>query len=816
MKSCTTTLPLVCHATMNVGDQEAHENHNENTTFVKQHEKVLLNEQAAGDNHRSMDPKTESTTTSGSRQDDEGQVPLPTGDGNLMELYESRLRRLREYETRVYSRYSTPMPFASSSRQTAVQPSSRRETAWQVDVKESQAPAPRLNHTQTPLSIEPRPAGSEGLPQIIHVSGESDDGEGLFDDITLSTGVISNPVVDVPTPTTLAQNSPQQPQERLYEERLDDAEEEKNDEDYTESRGNSHGVWTRNTEASTSSSSEIAIKKHSGDANEDSKPDGSTDPNGDGYGHGGAPDSKFGTYNVLVSPDQDDRAVEIALYSAGRPHMRAFHFAWLSFFVAFFTWFAITPLLSEVAISLSLTREEIWTSSTLAVASSAVTRVMIGPVNDIYGARWTMSGTLIFSAIPTALAGLAIQNAASLYTIRFLIGVAGSAFVTCQFWTTTMFTAEVAGTANSLSAGWGNLGGGVAQIVMGALLFPLLKVLYGGEGYGSSKEVYADDENPPEYDRAADLAWRTAMLFPALLCIFMAYVCIKYGDDCPKGNFRKRKALGLMPIESTKDALRRGASNWNTWLLFVQYGCCFGVEITMTNAAALYFQEEFGQNTESAAAIASIFGWMNLFARGIGGFLSDISSASHGMRGRLWCQVFALVAEGALVCLFSITHTLAASIAVLVIFSIFVQAAEGSTFAIVPYVDYAVTGSIAGVVGAGGNVGGVIFSLFFRSHGNRQAILWMGAMALGSACLTALIGIPGHRSLLRGSDADEVLERRNNHVGQVGARPVVDLHLHTNDAVQSVLRPEAARDTIRDTHIDTSEHSEHSVVPEEV
>jgi NNP family nitrate/nitrite transporter-like MFS transporter len=30
-----------------------------------------------------------------------------------------------------------------------------------------------------------------------------------------------------------------------------------------------------------------------------------------------------------------------------------------------------------------------------------------------------------------------------------------------------------------------------------------------------------------------------------------------------------------------------GALNLNTWLLFVQYVCCFGIELTMNNAAAM-------------------------------------------------------------------------------------------------------------------------------------------------------------------------------------------------------------------------------------
>ena len=406
-----------------------------------------------------------------------------------------------------------------------------------------------------------------------------------------------------------------------------------------------------------------------------------------------------------------------------------------------------------------------------------------------------MFGTLLFSAIPTCIAGVVIRGTTSLYITRLLIGVCGSAFVTCQFWTTSMFVAEVAGTANSLAAGWGNLGGGVAQVVMGSLLFPLLKVFYGGEGFGQAGSVFTDDgQIEDDYDRAADLAWRTAMVFPGLLCLYGAYFCVRFADDCPKGNFRKRKAQGFMVSESPMDAIRRGANNRNTWLLFLQYGCCFGVEITMTNAAALYFQEEFGQNTETAAAIASVFGWMNLFARGIGGFCSDIASANFGMRGRLWIQFVTLVAEGGLVCLFSLTDTLATAIVVMVFFSIFVQAAEGSTYGIVPYVDYSVTGSIAGVVGAGGNVGGVIFSLFFREFDNHRAFLWMGFIVLASSLLTVFIAISGHRALLCGLDASEVLDRRDAHTGQLGSVPLVDLHTHDSEAHrnrQSTLRNEA-------------------------
>jgi NNP family nitrate/nitrite transporter-like MFS transporter len=723
---------------------------------------------------------------------EESDDPFPVEDGSLMHLYESRLRRLREYETRVFSRYNNPNkanPGISDEediQQRTLEPPKNRSVGF-------------YEQPRTTPFVSPYMGSSQFLPGVIDCS----DAEGeMMDDLTLSTGFNSNSGVDVAS----IQAAPEGPEENDESKVQPGDEAEKNQDEPP--RIDTATMSMQSTKYSTQSTEVIELKDQEDDRKFEQDSVGNQV---DLYSYLAAPDSEYETYSVLVDREQDDRAVEIALYSLARPHMRGFHFAWMAFFIAFFCWFAMTPLLSEVARSLDLTRREIWTSNTVAVAGSAVTRILAGPVNDIYGARYTMFGTLLFSAIPTCIAGAVIRGTTSLYIIRLLIGICGSAFVTCQFWTTSMFVAEVAGTANSLAAGWGNLGGGVAQVVMGSLLFPLLKVMYGGEGFGQAGSVYTDDgQTEDDYDRAADLAWRTAMVFPGLLCLYGAYFCVRFADDCPKGNFRKRKAEGLMVSESPMDAIRRGAYNRNTWLLFLQYGCCFGVEITMTNAAALYFQEEFGQNTETAAAIASVFGWMNLFARGIGGFCSDMASATFGMRGRLWIQFVTLIIEGGLVCLFSTTDTLATAIAVMVIFSIFVQAAEGSTFGIVPYVDYSVTGSIAGIVGAGGNVGGVIFSLFFREFDNHRAFLWMGLIVLASSVLTAFIAISGHRDLLRGLDASEVLDRRESHAGQLGSVPLVDLHTHDSEAHrnrQTTLRNEAppSADTKKDSEATVEE-----------
>merc|ERR1712087_913993 len=132
---------------------------------------------------------------------------------------------------------------------------------------------------------------------------------------------------------------------------------------------------------------------------------------------------------------------------------------------------------------------------------------------------------------------------------------------------------------------------------------------------------------------SAEMAWRTVCIVPACVGFTLGFTIMRISDDAPKGNYAEMKKNGTMPEVSAAASFRSGAMNVNTWLLFIQYACCFGVELTMNNAAALYFVDRFGQTTEAAAAIASIFGWMNLFARGLGGYASDWFNARDGMRG---------------------------------------------------------------------------------------------------------------------------------------------------------------------------------------
>jgi MFS transporter, NNP family, nitrate/nitrite transporter len=202
-------------------------------------------------------------------------------------------------------------------------------------------------------------------------------------------------------------------------------------------------------------------------------------------------------------------------------------------------------------------------------------------------------------------------------------------------------------------------GAGITNLVLGSILMPIFTAIFGGN---------------------TELAWRTVCIVPAITAFVTGIVVYRISDDSPKGDYSELRKHGQFPDPNitTWSSWRSGSLNWNTWIMFVQYACCFGVELAMNQAASLYFKEVFGQSTEASLAIASIFGWLNLFARGLGGFVSDWANVRWGMRGRLWAQTGMLLAEGAMVFVFSNSQSLPGALVSLVVFSIFVQATEGT------------------------------------------------------------------------------------------------------------------------------------------
>src|SRR3954469_2251269 len=99
--------------------------------------------------------------------------------------------------------------------------------------------------------------------------------------------------------------------------------------------------------------------------------------------------------NELSVDPASKKANEINLLHGKRPHMRAFHFSWLSFHVAFTGWFAIAPLLPYIQKDLKATKNEIVDSQITNVSATIFFRILVGPLCDRYGPKRVMGVLLI-------------------------------------------------------------------------------------------------------------------------------------------------------------------------------------------------------------------------------------------------------------------------------------------------------------------------------------------------------------------------------------------------------------------------------------
>jgi len=421
------------------------------------------------------------------------------------------------------------------------------------------------------------------------------------------------------------------------------------------------------------------------------------------------------------------RARRLSLFDTRSAPMRAFHLSWLAFFLTFFGWFGLAPLMAVVREDLHLTKAQIGNLIIASVAVTTLSRIAVGWVLDRLGPRRTYALLLFFGAWPVMLVGLS-HNYVTFLVFRLLIGAIGASFVITSYHTSIMFAPNVVGLANATAAGWGNFGGGVTQLAMPLIFSALL-------GLGLAPHV----------------GWRVAMIVPGALMLVMSFAYYRLTQDSPDGDFLELRRAGRLSPPA-KGSLLKAAADWRTWGLAAAYAGSFGVELTMDNVAALYFHDRFALSVTRAGLVVAIYASLNLFARALGGGLSDRLARGLGLAGRVRLLTVLLMAEGAGLMLFSRMSLVPLALAAMMLFGLFMKMSEGACFAIVPFVNRETLGSIAGLVGAGGNVGAVLFGLLFRgSLSTPQAIAVVGVAAMGCGLLAGTV---------RFSTAAEYDERR--------------------------------------------------------
>ncbi|KAJ2904723.1 nitrite transporter [Zalerion maritima] len=455
------------------------------------------------------------------------------------------------------------------------------------------------------------------------------------------------------------------------------------------------------------------------------------------------------------------KARSVPVFNVFNVYGRVFFFSWWGFMVAFWAWYTFPPLLTvTIKKDLNLTPAEVGNSNIVSLCATLFLRVLVGPLCDQFGSRKVFSWLLLIGAIPVGLAPL-IKNATGLYISRFFIGILGATFVPCQVWSTGFFDKNIVGTANALTGGWGNAGGGITYFIMPAVFDSFV----GDLGYSPDK------------------AWRLTFIVPLVVVILTGVGMLLLTPDTPMGAWADRHKHisenlqshgvtdavvdvpgGVTDRASDSDLEKKGGPiafdhevaisrtemvetakgetvqkpslkeampvifSLQTTFHVLTYACSFGGELAINAILSSYYLKNFpnlGQT--NASNWAAMFGFLNIITRPFGGIVADVL---YKMGNRnLWFKkgwiTFCGVMTGALLILIGQLdpHKEATMFGLIFLMAIFHEAGNGANFALVPHVHPFANGILSGFTGAGGNFGGVCFAIIFRfmNHGKDYA-----------------------------------------------------------------------------------------------
>ncbi len=442
--------------------------------------------------------------------------------------------------------------------------------------------------------------------------------------------------------------------------------------------------------------------------------------------------------------------------------MRILHLSWFAFFLSFFVWFNHAPLMGALREALELSDAQVKAILILNVALTIPARIIVGMLVDHFGPRRMYSLLLFISSFLCF--GFAFADSFErIALMRFLLGFVGAGFVIGIRMVSEWFPAKEVGLAEGIYGGWGNFGSAAA-----AMILPTLALIYGGED-----------------------GWRYAIATTGVLALIYSAVYFFSVSDTPKGStYFKPKKSGGMEITSKGDFFlylvmnipmyaalavlnwKLGPSNLKmlssgvTVLIYftlagfyifqtiriyqinkhvftsevpeidrykfkqvavldLAYFVTFGSELAVVSMLPLFFMDTFELSPVTAGLLASGFAFMNLVARPSGGLFSDKIGRKKTLLILLTGLAIGYFVLGSITSVWPIWLAVVATMAC----SFFVQSGEGAVFAMVPLVKRRLTGQIAGMAGAYGNVGAVTFLTVFSFVSNPQTFFIVIAVA---------------------------------------------------------------------------------------
>jgi NNP family nitrate/nitrite transporter-like MFS transporter len=418
------------------------------------------------------------------------------------------------------------------------------------------------------------------------------------------------------------------------------------------------------------------------------------------------------------------KATRLQLFAFSTIPQRVFHLTWMAFFVCFFAWFAVAPLMPLIRSDLGLSKDQIANINIAAVCVTILVRLIIGPLCDMYGPRRTYTWLLALGSVPVF--GIAFSHSyESFLFFRLCIGAIGASFVITQYHTSVMYAPNVVGTASSTAIGWGNAGGGATQALMPLIVTALLSA--------GLQQV---------------AGWRVAIFVPGLLMLVMAVLYYRYADDTPSGRITSKTLAAGSSKPRGMATFMAAARDYRVWMLFVTYGACFGVELTIHNMASIYYVDHFGLDLKTAGMYVGAFGLLALFARSCGGILSDRIARVRGLDGRTAVLFALILAEGVGLMTFAKMDTAAMAFVAMLTFGLFTHMACGATDALVPLINRKALGGVAGTIGAGGSVGAVAAGFLMKgADSTERGLFTLGALvAVSAICALAVRFTAAHKS----------------------------------------------------------------------
>jgi MFS transporter, NNP family, nitrate/nitrite transporter len=452
------------------------------------------------------------------------------------------------------------------------------------------------------------------------------------------------------------------------------------------------------------------------------------------------------------------------------PQIRALHLTWIAFFICFYVWFNMAPLASSMLRAADwLTRDDI---RLLAIANVALTipaRIIVGMALDRYGPRRVFSVLMVTMALPVFAFAFG-TSATQLFVARLVLSSIGASFVVGIHMTALWFKPRDIGFAEGLYAGWGNFGSAAAAMTLPTIAL----TIYGGDdgwrwaiatsgvvmaAYGVfywfaiTDGPSAESHRKPRKASALEvssyrdlvmlvlftipligilaiLVWRVETM--GYLDAMTAWIC--YGAILFVIAYQIVQILRVnLPI------LRRGVPEDDRYpfssvaALNATYFANFGAELAVVSMLPLFFEETWGLTAAAAGMIAASFAFVNLFARPMGGLVSD---RMGNRRFVMLAYMFGIGIGFTLMGLLDSNWPLIVAIAITIFCSFFVQGAEGATFGIIPSIKRRLTGQISGMAGAYGNVGAVfyLFVFTFVTYSQFFFIIAAGAFASWLIC----------------------------------------------------------------------------------